>query len=49
MTQEERAKKIADAIITIMQGKSKPASTGWLSEYYAELRHRMSQAQKLKR
>lgn len=48
MNAEERAKKIAEALIAILQGKSKPAPTGWLSEHYAELRHRQAQAQKLK-
>lgn len=45
---EERAKRVAEAIIAIGQGKVKPAPVERLSEHQAEERHRMVQAQRLK-
>jgi len=49
MTPEEQGKRVAEAIIAIMQGRAKPAPLERLSEHQAEERHRMVQAQKLKR
>lgn len=48
MTPQEKAKRVAEAIIAIGQGKSKLAPLERLSERQAEERHRMIQAQKLK-
>lgn len=49
MTAAARAKLIAQALIAIGEGKSKPVPMECLSEHDTEQRHHMVQAQKLKR
>lgn len=48
MTDKERAKRTADAIIALMRGPVKLAPMERLTEQQAEVRHRMVQAQRLK-
>lgn len=44
----QRAKRTAEAIMAIGQGRSRPAPMERLTEYQAEERHRMIHAQRLK-